>query len=291
MVSLAKRLEGEPFHLIASHCQNGNKADVVAYVRSQGLAADSPNMTVTSFGGHPGVKGNGYVPYYMVFDHTGKLRHHHMCGAYHGGDGLKMIEWVDRLLEDAPAIYLGEEPYEHVSDLAKQIESRRALGAVAKKLEDGVEADEGDAQQEMQRLLSALTRWRDRELASAERLMATKPKSVLSQLNKLAKELAGSALASPIEERAAALKGSDELKVSIDLQKRLESAHKKISRLKVPKEAKRRGLKQFELSDKTCREAHEKTLKKTAKKLRGLIEGHEALPIAKTIEAFADELD
>ena len=74
-------------------------------------------MTVTSFGGHPGVKGNGHVPYYMVFDHTGKLRRQHMGGAYHGGDGLEMIEWVDRLLKETPAIWLGNEPFQHLADL------------------------------------------------------------------------------------------------------------------------------------------------------------------------------
>ena len=75
------------------------------------------------------------------------------------------------------------------------------------------------------------------------------------------------------------------------MQKKLESAHKKISKLKVPKEAKRRGLKQFELSDRACRKAHQKTLTKTAKKLREAIADHGDLPIAATIEALAKELD
>ena len=78
-------MEGKPFHLLAAHCQHGEQATVVGYIRGHGLSADTPNLTVSSFGGHPGVKGNGYVPYYMVFDHRGDLRYHHMCGNYHGG--------------------------------------------------------------------------------------------------------------------------------------------------------------------------------------------------------------
>ena len=35
----------------------------MAYIRSNGLAPDTPNMTVSSMGGHPKVQGNGYVPY------------------------------------------------------------------------------------------------------------------------------------------------------------------------------------------------------------------------------------
>ena len=81
LVSLAKRLEGRPFHLVAAHNQNDTKENVVAYMKSNGLSDDTTNLTVTSRGRHSKVKGNGYVPYYMVFDHHGDLAHHHMCGA------------------------------------------------------------------------------------------------------------------------------------------------------------------------------------------------------------------
>ena len=36
LVSLAKRLEGRPFHLVATHCQNGKKEDVTAYIAGKG---------------------------------------------------------------------------------------------------------------------------------------------------------------------------------------------------------------------------------------------------------------
>ncbi|MDJ0975876.1 MAG: hypothetical protein QNJ98_15555 [Planctomycetota bacterium] len=288
---MAKRLEGEPFHLLATHCQNDTKANVVAYIRSQGLAEDTPNMTVSSFGGHPGVEGNGSVPYYMVFDHTGKLRRQHMCGAYHGGDGLGMIEWVDRLLEEAPAIWLGEEPFVHLKPLADQVASGKKLGAAALALETRPEGGDEAEAAEAKRLLDALTAWRDRHVAQAERLMATQPKEVLDAYGDLAKALKGSALAEPATSRIAELKGSAELKHSIALQKKLEKAKKKIDKLDVPKEAKKRGLKAFSLDDPACRKAHAKTLAKAAERLRKAIAEHADLPIAKTIEAYAKRLE
>ncbi len=110
MVGLAKRLEGKPFHLVASHCQRNPRDEVVAYIKGKGLRPDAPNFTVTSFGRHPKVRGNGYVPYYMVFDRHGKLVREHMCGDYHGGDGLGMIDWVKKLLKETPPVYLGRWP-------------------------------------------------------------------------------------------------------------------------------------------------------------------------------------
>jgi len=72
LVSLAKRLEGKPFHLIASHCQNNQtREQVIQYIKQNGLAANTPNVTVCKQGRHPKVKGNGYVPYYVVFNAAG----------------------------------------------------------------------------------------------------------------------------------------------------------------------------------------------------------------------------
>ena len=105
-----------PFHLVATNCQRAPTEDVIAYLRSQGLAENSPNFTLTSFGGHPAVKGNGYVPYYMVFDHRGRLIREHMCGDYHGGDGLEMIEWVEKALKDA----LTGQPSKYITRVANR---------------------------------------------------------------------------------------------------------------------------------------------------------------------------
>ena len=285
LVSLAKGLEGEPFHLLAAHCQNNERESVVGYVRSQGMAEDSPNMTVSSFGGHPGVEGNGHVPYYMVFDHTGKLRHHHMCGNYHGGDGMKFKEWVEKLLAEAPRIDVGEAPYEHFKKVAAQIAAReklsKAISALAKP------ASEAGAEAERTRLLGAVAAWRDKQVVQIERKLGTRPSTVVGDLLALAKELGSGELATRVKERAATLKKDPAYAGALKVEKVLMRTKAKLAKLKVPKAAKRRGIKVFDLDDAACRSEHTSTLKKAAKKLRETAAAHPGLAISKTAEAYA----
>ncbi|MHC4134897.1 MAG: hypothetical protein ACYS0K_07930 [Planctomycetota bacterium] len=228
---MARRLEGKPFHLLAAHCQNAPKPQVVAYVREKKLAPDTPNFTVSSFGGHPKVKGNGYVPYYMVFDQHGKLAYHHMCGGYHGGDGLAMIEWVDKLLKKTPAIYLGEAPFASVPKLAARVGAKKGLPAAVKEVETRLAAARGEEQAELVRLQTAVVRYGDRQLTRVERLYATQPARVLPTLEALAKDLKGADLAAPVEEKLAADKKSADLKRSIAVHKSFQKLVKRIEKL------------------------------------------------------------
>ncbi|MFT4640010.1 MAG: hypothetical protein ACI8T1_003335 [Verrucomicrobiales bacterium] len=101
MVGLAKKLEGKPFHIIASYCQSGSKEQAVASLEKEGWSSKMENLTVmnqTRFPKAP-VK---YVPYYMVFDHHGKLQHNHMAGPYHGGDGDTYQQLIKQLLKEIP---------------------------------------------------------------------------------------------------------------------------------------------------------------------------------------------
>ena len=195
----------------------------MAYIRSKGLAPDTPNVTVSSLGGHPKVKGNGYVPYYMVFDHTGKLAHHHMCGAYHGGDGLKMIEWVDKLLEKTPAIYLGDAPFEHEAGLAAKVAKKKGLKAALTEIEKKLVDPEIEAahKAELERLQAAIVDYRDRMVARAEELMATKPSETLPALKDLVKELEGTSIVEPVEARLSELSKSKDLKTALAVEKKL----------------------------------------------------------------------
>ncbi|MHC4938499.1 MAG: TlpA family protein disulfide reductase [Planctomycetota bacterium] len=268
LVGLAKRLEGKPFHLVASHCQRNTKENVVAYIKGKGLAEDTPNFTVTSFGRHPKVKGNGYVPYYMVFDHHGDLVHHHMCGAYHGGDGLKMIEWVDKLLKQTPEIYLGKEPYVHYDKLANQVAKKKNLTGALRELDKLSESTPGAEQMaELARLKKAIVNYRDRMMERAEELMATDPAEVVPALTRLSKEFKGSTLGPDVDAELAERKKSKELKASIDLFKRYQKELKRLEKNPTPKNRKR-----------------------TADKLEKLIAGKEELPVSKTIRAKIEEL-
>ena len=101
MVGLAKSLKDEPFHLIASYCQRGTKEGALASLKKEGWTKDLKNASVmnrTRFPKAP-VK---YVPYYLIFDHTGKLRYNHMAGPYHGGDGDNYQKLVKELLKEVP---------------------------------------------------------------------------------------------------------------------------------------------------------------------------------------------
>jgi len=102
MVSLAKSLENQPFHLVASYCQQGNKEGALALLKRNQWSEDSKNTSVmyqTNFPKAP-IK---YVPYYLIFDHTGKLRYNHMGGPYHGGDRDKYQQLVRKLLREVPS--------------------------------------------------------------------------------------------------------------------------------------------------------------------------------------------
>lgn len=101
MVGLAKSLKDEPFHLVASYCQRGTKEGALASLAKEGWTNELKNTSVmyqTRFPKAP-VK---YVPYYLIFDHTGKLRYSHMAGPYHGGDGDTYKKLVKELLKEVP---------------------------------------------------------------------------------------------------------------------------------------------------------------------------------------------
>lgn len=291
LVSLAKKLEGKPFHLIAAHNQRDTKENVVGYIKGKGLAADTPNVTVTSFGRHPKVKGNGYVPYYMVFDHTGTMVRHYMCGSHHGGDGLGMIEWVEKMLAKAPAIYLGREPFKHVADLADRVGRGKSLAKDLADVEKQLAAGPDDATRaELERIRDGVVAWRDREAAGAEAALATAPSTVVPTLEALAKRLKGTALAEPVAARIAALGADDALARAIKLEKVFAKMAKRVEKRKPCKACKRNGLKAIALSCEACRKQNRSALANAKKALDKALEAAGDVPFAATVKAYAERL-
>jgi len=241
-------------------------------------------------GGHPKVKGNGYVPYYMVFDHTGKLAHHHMCGNYHGGDGLKMIEWVDELLEKTPAIYLGDAPFEHEPALASKVAKKKSLKAslvaIEKKLADGELDDAHRA--ELERLKGGIADYASRMLAHAEELMATKPSETLPALKGLVRELGGTSIVEPVELKLSALSKSKGLKTAVAVEKKLAKIVKGLEKRDPCKACDRKGHESLNAACSTCKDEAAKAIGKALKKLDALIEEAGELPIAATVRRYAD---
>jgi hypothetical protein len=102
MVGLAKKHQDEPFHVIASYCQRGAKGPTLKFLKTQGWSEELENISVmyqTTYSRDVEIT---YVPYYLIFDHTGKLRHHHMAGPYHGGNGDLYQEQVAALMKEVP---------------------------------------------------------------------------------------------------------------------------------------------------------------------------------------------
>ena len=256
------------------------------YIKSKGLEDDTPNLTVTYQGRHSGIKGNGYVPYYAVFDHRGKLAHHHMCGQWHGGDGLKMIEWVDKLLEDAPGIYLGDESYEKIASLAKQVSKKKKLAAAVKRLDKEMAAEDTDAETkaEMTRLYEALTKWRDGAMDRAIAAMATEPSTVVGRLTELSKDFKGTSLGADVDERLKSTKASKELKTSIAIAKKRDKILKSLAKIKPCKSCKKKGSSVARKACATCRKENAKAFERAAKKWKALIEEAADLPIKETLE-------
>jgi hypothetical protein len=264
---------------------------VVAYLTGLGLAADSPNFTLSSFGGHPDVKGNGYVPYYMVFDHRGKLAHHHMGGKYHGGDGLAMIEWVDRLLAEAPAIWLGEEPFVHFGELAEKVSSGKDLPGAIAEIETALDNIPGREQKaELERLEKALEDYRDRRLGAALRMLGSRPSVVVPALEKLLGELSGSSLAGLVEAGLEELEESRELKDAITMERNLDRVDRSLARLKPCRACKRAGRKSFVAGCGACREENRHAIEAAVERLTKLIEKNADLPITTRARNLLDSL-
>lgn len=101
MVSLAKKLKNRPFHLVASHSQRfGDKESALKLLKSAKWREEMTNVSLVGYGYAPKGIEHRYVPFYLLFDHTGKLRYYHQAGPYHGGNDDSFKTEVYRLLKE-----------------------------------------------------------------------------------------------------------------------------------------------------------------------------------------------
>jgi len=273
LIALAKRLEGRPFHLIASHREDpSSRGDVIAFLRNNRMSASTPNFTITKDGNHPDAKLGAYVPYYVVFDHTGRIVQQHMGGSYFGGDQLAMVGWVDKLLKAAPAIYLGATPFRHLSSLAQKVRTGKGLQGNVRRIESILAAPpDAETKAEAERLLALVTRYRDRQLAYVAALEGSRPSALLTAMKRLAKTFRGTSLGEVADRALANYAASDELKAAAGIEKKFRKIVKAYEKVK---ESKRTDA----------------VTAKAVKKLEALLEGHDALPFADTIQAYLMDL-
>lgn len=245
-----------------------DRAAVVAYLKAQGLPAFPANVTVAKQARHPDVKGNGFVPYGIVFDHTGKLVYHHMTGSYHGGDGWRMVELAEELVEKAPVIYLGKEPFRKIDALAQKVATGKGLAGLIKTIETHAVADGDDATKaELERLLGRIKAHQSRGIERAVAAQATEPSRVASMLKDLAKEFKGTSLAGEVDAKLAEMNASADLKTAIGIEKGFAKAV--------------RGWEKLKAKKRTA-----KAKARLVKKLEKLIADHKDLPIAGTVAAY-----
>lgn len=289
LVGLARNLEGEAFHFVAQHCQKDTRENVVAYVRSKGLAPDTPNVTVTSFGRHPKVKGNGYVPYSMVFDHHGDLVYHHMSGDYHGGDGLEVLEVVRRYVSVVPEVYLGKAPFERFAELAARVEEGRDLGRLeAEILEARAEALDAAEEAELDRMTAGLTRLYEREVDHLRTTLVHGPAEFPKVLGKLEKRFAKTSYVERLNALSAELEPL--VKPSMKVARSLAKVEKKLAKLPPSDACDRAGMESHQLGCPRCTKANAKKLVKLRADLDALVESAGDLPIGKRVATLRESL-
>ncbi|MGE4158006.1 MAG: TlpA family protein disulfide reductase [Planctomycetota bacterium] len=292
MVSLAKSHKGRPLHIITSHAQSGSIDDIKNFVTSQGVVGDEPNLSVVNGANHPLVQTKG-IPYYGIFNHKGEM--------VHAGRPDDLDAWVTKLLAETPNLYLGEEPFTKIGELAKQVESAKGLGSILGRLEsilqdsseegakplseaDKALASDDTAKAECKRLHDILVGYADAKKNNALTLIGTNPSTLIAELNALEKEFSGSSYAAKgIAGTITEYKASAELKAAIKLDNESKSLLKSLERLKSCETCMRSGAKVFKSGCASCKEVNQKKIVDTCTKLEALIEGKDDLPIAKRI--------
>lgn len=292
MVRLAKEMESKPFHLIASDCQDSKKEDVLLQLKSNGYETDTQNFTITQFGGHEFVKGNGFAPYYILFDHRGKVFYHYKAGGAHGGDGLKFLELTKQLIEDAPIIYTGRKLYVHITALADQVAKKQqlptAIESIRKRIIDGTESQ--PVLEELQRLYDRIKKYRDQRLKAIDKMMGTNPDKVLGELKTLQNDFKGTTIADSIEDKMDAMKNSKELKEAIEVQKKWIAIQTKISLLKPCESCKKKASKSMNDSCSSCQKANQEWIQKLAQQMEKDLEGKDHLVITQNAKKFMQQL-
>lgn len=117
MVRLARRLEGKPFHVIASYCQSGERGAALELLKAKGWSEKMGNLSVMHETRYSEAVPVAHEPYYLLFDHTGKLRYHHAAGSSHGGNGDTYQKQAAELLKEVPKPQVHAAGPEALSDL------------------------------------------------------------------------------------------------------------------------------------------------------------------------------
>lgn len=291
LLRASRDLADRPIHIILTYVEDRPKQQTIAYFAELGLSAECPNITITKDGKHPKVKSKGYLPYYLAFDHRGKLVHHHMGGEYHSGDGRKMIEWVEELSRDVPDFYFGRQPFLKIAPLAERVAKRKKLAGAIREAEEMLDPPEGQpkpdaaTKAELQRLLAVITRYRDRKLRSVGLIYPSQPTRVIPMLAGLRREFRGTKLGRAVVAELKSQGSSPKLKRAVQVHQDYKRILGKLHKISACKYCRKEGRKHLRPGCFDCHTAKRKAVvRKAVKKLRRLHEHAQGLTIAEEIE-------
>jgi len=291
LIRASRDLADRPVHIILTYVEDRPKQQTIAYFAGLGLSAECPNITITKDGKHPTLKTKDYLPYYMVFDHRGRLAHHHMGGAYHRGDGRKMIDLLEELSRDVPDFYFGRQPFLKIAPLAERVAQRKKLAGAIREAEEMLEPPEGQPEPdaatkaELQRLLAVITRYRDRKLKSVELIYPSQPTKVMPMLAGLQREFRGTKLGKAVVAEFKKQSSSTKLKRAVKVHKDYKKILGKLHKIGPCKYCRKEGHKHLRPGCSDCHTVQRKAIvRKEVQKLRRLHEDAKGLTIATEIE-------
>lgn len=291
LIRASQDLADRPIHIILTYVEDRPKQQTIAYFAGLGLSAECPNITITKDGKHPKLKSKGYLPYYLVFDHHGRLAHHHMGGAYHRGDGRKMIDLLEELSREVPDFYFGTQPFVKITPLAERVAKRKKLAGAIREAEEMLDPPEGQpkpdavTKAELQRLLAVVARYRDRKLKSVELIYPSQPTKVLPMLAGLKREFRRTKLGEAVDAEFKKQRTSPKLKRAVEVHQDYERILDKLHKIPPCKYCRKDGDKHLRPGCADCHTTQKKaTVRKEVQKLRRLHEDAQGLTIAKEIE-------
>jgi len=291
LLKASRDLADRPIHMILTYVEDRPREQTVARFAELGLSAECPNISITKDGGHPKIKSQGYLPYYLVFDHRGKLVHHHMGGEYHRGDGRKMIQWLEELSRNVPDFYFGTKPFVKIPALAERVESKTKLAAAIREAEEMLDPPEGQpkpdaaTEAELHRLLGVVKRYRDRKLMSIELIYPSAPAKVIPMLTALQREFRGTQLGTAVTAEFKKQRSSKKLQRAVEIHHDYERILAKLQKISPCKYCRKEGQKWLRPGCFDCHTPSKKAIvEKEVEKLRRLHEGAQGLVIAQEIE-------
>lgn len=276
LAAFGKKHVNAPFRLLGVHCQNDTDDNIIALCKQSGV-----EFSILQSGEYPKKQFSG-IPHAFVFDHTGKE-----IFEGHPSEAEKIVE---KALESAPSLYLGDLQIEKLKPLAMQISRKANLGQAAATLRKKTASEDAAEKAEAESLLKALEGYAQRRTASANASREEDPDRTLAELKALSKEFAGDTLGTDAAALAKAAETDPALQNLRKAVKDLAAQEKALDALAPCKACKQKNVKTGTLGCTSCRQANAELVTKARKALEGIAKKYEGTAVAKKASELAGKL-